>query len=129
MPIPHAKPVYFSGSYPTASNTAECTIPQPRISIQPLFLHIEQPSPPHAQQLMSTSALGSVYGKKLGRNRSRELPPNISRANASSVPLRSASEIPSPTTSPSSCVKFGVCVRSRSSLRYTLPGTTIRTGG
>ena len=48
---------------------------------------------------MSISALGSVYGKKLGRNRTRDVGVNISRTNASSVPLRSASEMPSPTTS------------------------------
>src|SRR3954452_13163516 len=100
-------------------------MPQPRISIQPLFLHIEQPAPSHAQQLISTSALGSVYGKKLGRNRNREFSPNMSRANASNVPLRSDSEMPSPTTSPSICENIGVCVRSRSSRRYTRPGTTM----
>ena len=44
-------------------------MPQPPSSIQPVFLHIAQPAPSHCQQLMSISALGSVYGKKLGRNR------------------------------------------------------------
>ena len=47
-------------------------MPQPPISIQPVFLHIAQPAPSHCQQLMSISALGSVYGKKLGRNRTRD---------------------------------------------------------
>src|SRR5258707_831562 len=94
-------------------------MPQPRISIQPLFLHIEQPAPSHAQQLMSTSALGSVYGKKLGRNRSRDASPNMSRANASSVPLRSDSEIPSPTTSPPICENIGEGI-SLSALKGTL---------
>src|SRR3954451_16136904 len=107
--MPQAKPVYLSASYPTASKTAGWTMPQPRISIQPLFLHIEQPPPLQDQQLMSTSALGSVYGKKLGRTRRRYSPPNMSRAKASNVPLRSVSEIPSPTTSPSSWENIGVC--------------------
>ena len=47
-------------------------MPQPPSSIQPVFLHIAQPAPSHCQQLMSISALGSVYGKKLGRNRTRD---------------------------------------------------------
>ena len=46
-------------------------MPLPRISIQPVLLHIAQPEPLHLMQRMSTSALGSVYGKKLGRNRTR----------------------------------------------------------
>ena len=37
---------------------------------------------------MSTSALGSVYGKKLGLNRTREVEENISRANASERALQ-----------------------------------------
>ena len=48
-------------------------MPLPRISSQPVCLHIAQPAPSHAAQLMSTSALGSVYGKKLGRKRTRAL--------------------------------------------------------
>src|SRR3954465_13493893 len=99
--MPQANPVYFSASYPTASNTAGGTMPQPRISIQPLFLHIEQPAPSHAQQLMGTGALGSVYGKKLGGKRNRYFSPNMSRTNASIVPLGSDSEMPSPATIPS----------------------------
>ena len=47
-------------------------MPQPPSSIQPVRLHIWQPAPSHCQQLMSISALGSVYGKKLGRNRTRD---------------------------------------------------------
>src|SRR5207244_5054478 len=104
-------------SYPTASKTAGCTIPQPPSSIHPVFLHIGQPLPPHCQQLRSISALGSVYGKKLGLNLMRDASENICCANASSVPLRSASDRPSPTASPSICPKAGECVRSRSSRR------------
>ena len=40
-----------------------CTIPQPRISIQPDPLQKRQPFPPHLKQVTSTSALGSVNGK------------------------------------------------------------------
>ena len=43
-------------------------MPQPSTSIQPVRLQIAQPAPPHDRQPMNTSALGSVYGKKLGRN-------------------------------------------------------------
>jgi hypothetical protein len=39
---------------------------------------------------------------------SRDCSPNMSRANASSVPFKSDSEIPSPTTSPSICENIGV---------------------
>jgi len=56
-------------------------------------------------------------GRRVLRNRSRDRSPNMSRANASSVPLRSDKEMPSPTTSPSSWENIGVCVRSRSSRR------------
>ena len=35
----------------------------PKSSIQPVFLHKEQPLPPHLKQLTSTSTLGSVKGK------------------------------------------------------------------
>ena len=48
-------------------------MPQPPSSIQPVCLHIWQPAPSHCQQLMSISALGSVYGKKLGRKRTRDV--------------------------------------------------------
>ena len=52
-------------------------MPQPPISIHPVFLHMAQPMPSHCQQLRSISALGSVYGKKLGRNRTRAVGENI----------------------------------------------------
>src|ERR1700730_11760142 len=104
-------------------------MPQPPTSSHPVFLHIPHPAPSHCQQLMSTSALGSVYGKKLGLNRTREVDENISRAQASRLRVRSVSEIPSPTSSPSIWVNIGEWVRSRSSRRYTRPGTTMRTGG
>ena len=80
-------------------------------------LQTGHPAPAQKTQPMITSALGSVYGKKLGRNRTRALGENISRAKVVSVPLSAASEIPSPTASPSIWVNIGVCVRSRSSRR------------
>ena len=65
--MPKAKPVYFSGSMPQLMRTLGSTMPQPRISIQPLCLQKLQPLPPHTWQLTSTSQLGSVKGKKCGR--------------------------------------------------------------
>ncbi len=59
-PIPKAKPVYLSGSILLIRSTLGCTIPQPRISIQPEPLQKRQPFPPHLKQLTSISALGSV---------------------------------------------------------------------
>ena len=60
------------------ANTAGSTIPAPRISSQPVPLQTRQPSapteprPPQITQPMSTSALGSVKGKKLGRKRTAD---------------------------------------------------------
>ncbi len=63
IPIPKANPEYFAGSILQFCSTFGCTIPQPRISTQPVFLHILQPTPPQIKQLTSISALGSVNGK------------------------------------------------------------------
>ena len=62
----------------------------------------------------STSTLGSVNGKKCGRRRTSRSSPKIARANASSVPLRSASVMSSSTASPSTWWNCGVCVASLS---------------
>ena len=43
-PMPNAKPVHFSGSMPQLSKTTGWIIPQPRISIQPVFLQTLQPA-------------------------------------------------------------------------------------
>src|SRR5579864_2399806 len=76
-PIPNAKPDTFFGSYPlsfTNSNTLGSTMPQPRISIQPVVLQGRHgsvprlPLPPQMKQLTIISALGSVNGKNDGRN-------------------------------------------------------------
>src|SRR5205085_11409333 len=89
-PMPKAQPVTSSGSYPTLRSTFGCTIPEPRISSHPSCLQKRQPSPPHLKHSTSASADGSVNGKNEGRKRSRDLGPNICRANSSSVALRSA---------------------------------------
>src|SRR3990167_2491730 len=63
IPIPKAKPVYSSGSIPEAANTFGSTIPQPRISSQPVYLQTLQPLALQMVHETSTSALGSVNGK------------------------------------------------------------------
>ncbi len=63
IPIPQAKPLHRSGSYPTASRTAGSTTPHPSSSIQPVRLQAGHPSPPHRTHRMSSSAEGSVNWK------------------------------------------------------------------
>ena len=80
-PMPNAKPEYTSGSMPAARNTFGLTMPQPP--------HSTQPGPPFLfSNHTSTSADGSVNGKKCGRIRVRACGPNSERANASRVPRR-----------------------------------------
>ena len=100
-PKPNAKPWTFRGSYPTALNTFGCTIPQPMISSHPFRPHVEQPFPRQAAQAMSTSADGSVNGKKCGRNRVFVFGPKSCFRHTSTTPLRSANEVRSSTRSPS----------------------------
>src|SRR5580704_5862235 len=74
MPMPKAKPEIFFGSYAgcfsaAKANTAGSTLPHPSNSIQPDCLHFRQPLPPQKMQLICTSALGSVNGKKDGKKR------------------------------------------------------------
>ena len=58
----------------------DATIPEPRISIQPLVLaEAGSRAPPHLKQQHVASADGSVNGKNDGRKRSREPGPNIAR--------------------------------------------------
>src|SRR5699024_12078015 len=59
-PMPNAKPEYSSGSNPAISSTFGCTMPEPRISIQPERLHTLHPAPSHLKHEISTSTLGSV---------------------------------------------------------------------
>ncbi|CKU58997.1 Uncharacterised protein [Mycobacterium tuberculosis] len=66
---------------PVARNTFGCTIPHPP--------HSTQAAPPILlANHTSTSADGSVKGKKCGRIRVRADGPNSARAKASSVPRR-----------------------------------------
>ena len=65
----------------------------------------------------STSAEGSVNGKNDGRKRMRDFGPNISRANSSSVPLRSPIVMSRSTASPSTWWKTGECEASGTSRR------------
>ena len=74
---------------PFASSTLGSTMPQPKISTQPVCLQKAQPFPPQMLQEMSISALGSVNGKYEGRKRIFVSGPNISRAKVSNTCLRS----------------------------------------
>ena len=96
-------------------------MPEPRISSQPVPLQRLQRAPSRELAVpsqwkheTSTSTLGSVNGKKCGRRRTSRSSPKIARANASSVPLRSASVMSSSTASPSIWWNCGVCVASES---------------
>ena len=65
--MPKANPVYFSASMPQLRKTFGSTMPQPRISSQPVFLQKRQPLPWQTPHDTSTSQEGSVNGKKCGR--------------------------------------------------------------
>ena len=93
--MPKAKPEYFFGSMPLASNTLGSTMPQPRISSQPVPLQTGQPLPPQRLHETSTSAEGSVKGKYDGRIRMAVCSPKSSLAKNSSDCFRSANETPS----------------------------------
>src|SRR5277367_4991032 len=69
MPMPNAKPVNFLLSIPQFSKTLGSTMPQPKISTQPVYLHILQPAPLQIVQDISISADGSVKGKYDGLKR------------------------------------------------------------
>lgn len=87
---------------------------------QPVRLHTRQgslptwPLPPQSTQEMSTSALGSVKGKKLGRKRTLVFAPKMARTKAVSVPRRSAMLTLRSARSPSIWWNMGVWVRSES---------------
>ena len=84
--------------------------------------HSTQPAPPFlSANHTSTSADGSVNGKKCGRIRVRASGPNSARANASSVPRRCAMDRPRSTARPSTWWKTGVWVASSSSVRKVRP--------
>src|SRR3990167_9826117 len=83
-------------------------MPHPRISSQPVFLHTLHPFPPQIRHAMSTSALGSVNGKKLGLNLTPTPSPKTSLTNSVSTPFRSPKVTPSSTRSPSIWWNIGV---------------------
>ena len=87
-PKPNAKPGALLGvDADRRANTLGSTIPQPPSSIHPVCEHTRQPSPSQKTQLTASSADGSVYGKKSGRNRVRTRSSSNSAApNASMVP-------------------------------------------
>ena len=84
--------MYTFESMPFASSTAGSTMPQPKISTQPVCLQKPQPSPPQMLHEMSISAEGSVKGKYEGRRRIFVSAPNISRAKASNTCFRSVND-------------------------------------
>src|SRR5207245_9993279 len=104
-------------------------MPEPRISIQPVCLHVGQPVPPQIWHCTSISAEGSVKGKNDGRKRTGVSAAKKRRAKVASVALKSTKLIPSSTASPSICSNTGECDASNGSRRYAKPGLTTRTGG
>ena len=115
--MPQAKPVYFSLSTLQFSSTAGWTMPEPRISIQPVCLHAAHPEPPQIWHCTSISADGSVNGKNDGRNRTFVVGEKMRRAKVARVALKSTNEIPSSTANPSICSKTGECDASNGSRR------------
>src|ERR1035441_2633355 len=75
IPMPNAKPEYFSGSIPPFLSTAGWTIPAPMISIQPEPEQGRQvappvlPAPEQKTHETATSTPGSTHGKNVGPNR------------------------------------------------------------
>ena len=108
-------------------------MPEPPISSQPVPLHSRQVEragrlPWQRKHEASTSAEGSVKGKKLGRRRIPVSGPKKRWTKAMSVAFRSSKLTFLSTCRPSHCGNIGVWVAS-SSRRKTLPGAMIFTGG
>src|SRR5690349_10500909 len=89
IPNPKANPCHRGYSIPTLAKTFGFINPQPPISIHPELLHILQPLPLQMGHVQSTSAEGSVNGKKLGRNRVFKLLPKNSFTKKLIVPFKS----------------------------------------
>src|ERR1700679_1781139 len=111
-PMPKENPLIRELSYPgsppipprrwfTDANTAGSTIPHPSNSIHPECLHFLHPFPPQKIQEICTSALGSVNGKKLGKNHVFTADPKSAFIAWSSVPFKSLKVIFVSTQSPS----------------------------
>src|SRR2546430_17732142 len=94
-PMPQAKPEYRSLETPQFSSTAGCTIPDPRISIQPVCLQVAQPEPRQIWHCTAISADGSVNGKNDGRNRTRASAVDKRAAEGGQVGVKSAEPVPS----------------------------------
>ena len=92
IPMPNANPLYFLESRPQLSSTFGSTIPQPKISTQPLYLQMLQPLPLQMLHEISTSALGSVNGKYEGLSLIFVSFPKTLGQNYNSVCLRSEKE-------------------------------------
>src|SRR5207302_5773080 len=128
-PMPQANPEYRSLETPQFSSTAGCTMPEPRISIQPVCLQVAHPAPLQIWHCTSISADGSVNGKNDGRNRTRVSAVKKRRAKVARVALKSTKLSPSSTARPSICSNTGEWDASNGSRRYTWPGMTTRMGG
>ena len=76
-------------------------MPAPPSSTQPVFEHTPQPAPSQNTHVIANSTDGSVNGKNDGRKRALTFGPNSAWMNASMVPSRSPSVMPSSTASPS----------------------------
>ena len=61
-PIPNAYPWCRSDRARRRGATVGCTIPAPRIVIQPVRLQAGQPDPPQTRQATSNATDGSVNG-------------------------------------------------------------------
>src|SRR5947199_10248293 len=114
---------------PQFSSTAGCTMPEPRISIQPVCLHVAHPTPLQIWHCTSISADGSVNGKNDGRNRTRVSGVKNLRANVAKVALKSTKLIPSSTSRSSICWKNWECDASNGTSRYNYPDISMLMGG
>src|SRR3989338_567875 len=109
-------------------------MPAPSISSHPLPPHTLHPFPLQRLQEISTSALGSVKGKKEGLRRILVSGPKYVLAKRESTPLRCPKFTPSHavlplTISPSIWWNMKECRASTVSGLNTLPGAIILMGG
>src|SRR2546429_8351447 len=102
-------------------------MPEPRISIQPVCLHVGQPVPPQIWHCTSISAEGSVKGKNDGRNRTRVSVLKKRRAEAARVALKSTKPIPPSPGGPSICSHTGERAASKGGRRGATAGAAART--
>src|SRR2546430_5191066 len=103
-------------------------MPEPRISIQPVCLHVGQPVPPHIWHCTSISAEGSVKGKNDGRNRTGVSAAKKRRAKGAGGGLKSTKPIPPPPPGPPVSPKTPACDVSHGSRRGARRGVPTRAG-